>query len=176
MKHLTETELVSFIRDVQDFPKPGIVFKDITPLLSNAEAFQSTIRLLAARFSGKKIDQVVGVEARGFIFAAAVAYQMGAGFIPARKKGKLPWKTERATYQLEYGEDSLEIHQDAIKKGSRILLIDDVLATGGTAQAITGLIQKMGGIVEGVGFVIELAFLGGRSKLDGFLVDSLIRY
>lgn len=176
MKTIPEEELKNFIRDVPDFPKPGVVFKDITPLLLSAAAFQSTITHLANRFSGRKVDQVVGIEARGFIFAAAVAYRMGVGFIPARKKGKLPWKTERVSYQLEYGEDILEIHQDAIKPGSRILLVDDVLATGGTAQAITNLIQRMGGIVEGVGFVIELAFLDGRSKLPGFPVESLIRY
>jgi len=175
-KLLAKKRLKEFVRDIPDFPKPGIIFKDITPLLQNALAFESTIDLLADCFAGREIDQIVGIESRGFIFAAALALHMKKGFVPVRKKGKLPWKTHRVSYQLEYGEDVLEIHQDAVWEGARILLIDDVLATGGTAQAVTGLIQKVGGIVTGVGVVIELGFLNGRDKLNGLETHSLIQY
>ncbi len=170
------TRLKSKIRDVPDFPKPGIVFKDITPLLSDVHSFQATIDALARRYADKGIDRVVAVESRGFIFGAALSYRIDAGFVPVRKKGKLPYKTESIEYALEYGTDKIEIHQDAIHAGSRILLIDDVLATGGTAKASCDLIQKMGGTLVECAFVIELGFLNGREKLQGHEVFSLIAY
>ena len=171
-----EAQLRSSIRDIPDFPKPGVTFKDITPLLNDPVAFASTVDVLAGAFITAKIDRVLGVEARGFIFAAPVAYRLGAGFVPVRKAGKLPWEIEREEYVLEYGTDLLEVHRDAIKPGERVLIVDDVLATGGTAAATTRLVQRLGGVVAGIGFVIELAFLDGRRKLQGFDVASLIAY
>lgn len=168
--------LKEHIRDIPDFPKPGVVFKDITPLLGDAEAFRSTIDGVAAPFVDHGVDKVLGVEARGFIAAAPVAYRFGAGFVPVRKAGKLPWDIEREEYELEYGTDLLEIHRDAIKPGERALIVDDVLATGGTAAATVRLVEKLGGVVVGLGFIIELGFLGGRGKLEGHRVVSLLTY
>ena len=164
------------IRDIPDFPKPGVVFKDITPLLADVEAFRATIDGVTSPFADREIDKVLGVEARGFIVAAPVAYRFGAGFVPVRKAGKLPWEIEREEYELEYGTDLLEIHRDAVAPGERTLIVDDVLATGGTAAATVRLVEKLGGVVAGLGFVIELGFLGGRGKLDGYDVVSLLRY
>ena len=169
-------ELRGCVRDIPDFPKPGVVFKDITPLLANTDAFRSTIDLIADHFTGEKVDRVLGVEARGFIIAAPVAYKFGAAFIPVRKAGKLPWEIERVEYELEYGSDLLEIHRDAIAPGDRVIVVDDVLATGGTATATVRLIEKLGGSVLGLAFVIELGFLGGREKLEGYDVLSLVTY
>jgi adenine phosphoribosyltransferase len=169
-------ELRACVRDIPDFPKPGVVFKDITPLLAHADAFQSTIDLLAGHFSSTRIDKVLGVEARGFIIAAPVSYKFGAGFIPIRKAGKLPWDIEREEYELEYGSDLLEIHRDGVEPGDNVVIVDDVLATGGTASASVRLVEKLGGTVTGLGFVIELGFLGGRSKLAGYDVVSLMTY
>jgi adenine phosphoribosyltransferase len=164
------------IRDIPDFPKPGVVFKDITPLLADVEAFRATVDGVAAPFADREIDKVLGVEARGFILAAPVAYRFGAGFVPVRKTGKLPWKIEREEYELEYGTDLLEIHGDAVAPGERTLIVDDVLATGGTAAATVRLVERLGGVVVGLGFAIELGFLGGRGKLEGHDVVSLLRY
>jgi adenine phosphoribosyltransferase len=164
------------IRDIPDFPKPGVVFKDITPLLADVEAFRTAVDGVTAPFADREVDKVLGVEARGFIIAAPVAYRFGAGFVPVRKAGKLPWQIEREEYELEYGTDLLEIHQDAVAPGERALIVDDVLATGGTAAATVRLVEKLGGVVVGLGFVIELGFLGGRGKLPGYDVVSLLRY
>jgi adenine phosphoribosyltransferase len=152
------------------------VFKDITPLLADHAAFSSCIDALAAHWDGQQIDRVLGIEARGFIVAAPVAYRFGAGFTPVRKAGKLPWKVEQEEYELEYGTDLLEIHRDAVQPGERVLVIDDVLATGGTAAATVRLVERLGAVVAGLGFLIELGFLGGRSKLPGREVVSLIEY
>jgi adenine phosphoribosyltransferase len=168
--------LKSLIREVPDFPKPGINFYDITTLLKDPAGLRAVIDGLSARYQHEKIDKVIGIEARGFIFAPAVAYALNAGFIPVRKPGKLPAATERVEYKLEYGTDSLEIHLDAIDKGERVLIVDDVLATGGTAHAVTDLVRNMGGEVAGLGFVIELDFLRGRDKLPGMAIQSLVRY
>jgi adenine phosphoribosyltransferase len=164
------------IRDIPDFPKPGIVFKDITPLLSHPDAFRATVDALADRFAGHRVDKVLGTEARGFIVAAPVAYRFGAGFVPVRKAGKLPWSVEKQEYVLEYGTDLLEIHRDAVAPGERALIVDDVMATGGTAEATVRLVEKLGGEVVGLGFVIELAFLGGRSKVAERDIASLLVY
>ena len=168
--------LSKFIRDIPDFPKKGIVFKDITPLLSSKEAFKSAIKMLVEPYKNENINKVASMESRGFIFGAAVAVELGCGFIPIRKKGKLPYKTVSQTYQLEYGTDTLEIHEDAIRKGEKILIVDDVLATGGTAKAVCSLIEKIGGEVAGLCFLIELEFLNPRQKLEGQRVFSLIKY
>lgn len=168
--------LDKFIRDIPDFPKPGILFKDITTLLKNNRAFKKAINLLAKPYKNEKIDFVVAVEARGFIFAGALAYKLRAGFIPVRKKGKLPHKTHAVTYDLEYGTDTLEIHQDALEEGSRILIFDDLLATGGTVKAVTELVEKLGGKIIGICFLIELTALDGRKKLGDYPVDALIKY
>ena len=176
MTTIKQERLKEFIRDIPDFPKKGILFKDITPLLKDRDAFQTAVSLLANHFADRKIEQVVGIESRGFIFGSAVAYKLKAGFVPIRKKGKLPSVTEKIPYQLEYGEDILEIHQDSFKKGARILVIDDLLATGGTASAVASLVQRIGGCIDGLGFVIELTFLHGRDKLQGFPIHSLIQY
>jgi adenine phosphoribosyltransferase len=168
--------LTEYVRDVADFPKPGVSFRDITPLLGDAQGFGRAITELAHRFDDIPADRVLGMEARGFIVAAPVAYRMGAGFVPVRKAGKLPWQVVREEYSLEYGNDKLEIHRDAIHPGERVLVIDDVLATGGTAAATVRLVEALGGVVVGVGFLIELDELGGRARLDGHLVESLARY
>jgi adenine phosphoribosyltransferase len=170
------SELRGCIRDIPDFPKPGVIYKDITPLLSNAEALRSTIDLISSHFDDKRVDRVLGVEARGFIIAAPVAYRFGSAFVPVRKAGKLPWEIEREEYELEYGTDLLEIHRDAVVPGDRVVIIDDVLATGGTAGATIRLVEKLGGEVIGLGFVIELGFLHGREKLEGYDVLSLVTY
>ncbi|MFP5376382.1 MAG: adenine phosphoribosyltransferase [Acidimicrobiia bacterium] len=164
------------IRDIPDFPQPGVVFKDITPLLSDVDAFRCAVDAISTHFSGRAIDKVLAVEARGFIIGAPVAYRFSAGFVPCRKAGKLPWQVEQEEYVLEYGTDLLEVHQDAVEPGERVLVVDDVLATGGTAAAAVRLVERLGGVVAGLGFVIELAFLGGRSKLAGQDVLSLLTY
>lgn len=169
------TELKQFIRDIPDFPKKGIIFKDITTLLKETKAFKEAVDTIVNQYKDKKIDTVVSVEARGFFFGAAVAYKLGVGLVPIRKKGKLPYKTHAVTYQLEYGTDTLEVHQDAVKKGDRVLIVDDLLATGGTVKAVAELIEKMDGVVAGIAFVIELMPLKGREKLKGYNVTSLIK-
>jgi adenine phosphoribosyltransferase len=166
----------SLVRDVADFPKPGIVFKDITPLLQNGPLFQSTVEKMAGPFRRKGITHVASVESRGFIFGAPVAYILNAGYIPIRKKGKLPYKTASYSYELEYGTDTLEIHADALDASSRVLIIDDVLATGGTAVASCKLVEKLKAKVIGLSFFIELEFLHGREKLRGYDVITLLRY
>ena len=164
------------IRDVPDFPKPGIVFKDVMPLVADAAYFHETVQRLAEFAEPRKPDLILGAEARGFIFGGALAYQLGRGFVTARKPGKLPWETVSATYELEYGTDSLEVHADAIPPGSRVIVHDDVLATGGTAKAKVELVEKLGAEVVGLVFVIELSFLDPRKKLLGYDVHSLIQY
>jgi adenine phosphoribosyltransferase len=168
--------LKSIIRHVPDFPKQGILFYDITTLLKNGTALHEVIDLLANRFQNDKVDLVLGIESRGFIFASALACQLGVGFVPVRKPGKLPAETIQVTYDLEYGKDRLEIHRDAIRPGQRILLVDDLLATGGTAAATVQLIRQLGGVVVGIAFVIELEFLNGRKKLEGYDIYSLLKY
>lgn len=168
--------ITDLVRDIDDYPKPGVTFRDITPLLGDAHGFGRAITELARRFDDVPADRVLGMEARGFIIAAPVAYRMGAGFVPVRKAGKLPWAVVREEYSLEYGHDKLEIHRDAIHPGERILVIDDVLATGGTAAATVRLVETLGGVVVGVGVLIELVDLGGRGRLDGHLVETLARY
>ena len=169
-------DLKSLIRNVPDFPKKGIGFKDITTLIKNGEAFKRAVDEIAARFDGKKIDLVVGIEARGFIFASALAYKWGVGVIPVRKPGKLPAETLQEEYQLEYGTDAVEIHRDAIQRGQRVLIVDDLLATGGTVAATSRLVERLGGEIVGIAFLIELSFLKGREKLKGYDVFSLIQF
>jgi adenine phosphoribosyltransferase len=164
------------VRDVPDFPSKGIVFKDLMPLIADPEYFAETIRRLAEWARPREPDLVLGAEARGFIFGGALAYELGAGFIPARKPGKLPRETVEATYDLEYGTDSLQLHRDAVSPGTRVLILDDVLATGGTAKAKVELVESLGGIVAGIVFVIELTFLNGRERLAGNDVHALIAY
>ncbi len=176
MASVTIPKIKASIRDVADFPKPGITFKDITPLLSDGELFKSTIERLAGPFQRKGITHVASIESRGFIFGAPVAYILGAGYIPIRKKGKLPSKTVTLTYDLEYGTDTLEMHLDAMAPSARVLIIDDVLATGGTARTTCQLVEKLKAKVAGLSFVIELEFLKGREKLRGYEVTSLVRY
>jgi adenine phosphoribosyltransferase len=167
-------ELEKFIRDIPDFPKKGIVFKDITPLLGSPTALDQVIAELAEPFAGAGIEIVAAIESRGFIFGGALARQLKAGFVPLRKPGKLPYRTVRQEYALEYGTDAIEIHADAIPDGTKVLMVDDVLATGGTMAAACKLVQKLGGQIVGVTFVIELGFLNGRAKLPGFDIHSLI--
>ncbi|HYA27971.1 MAG TPA: adenine phosphoribosyltransferase [Acidobacteriota bacterium] len=164
------------IRDIPDFPKPGIIFKDITPLLSNGALFGRTIDLMAERYRGQKIDTVLGIESRGFNIGAALAYKLGAGFTVVRKPGKLPYETHSASYQLEYGTDTLEIHTDAIARDTRVIIADDLIATGGTAAATAELVSKLGGTVVECAFVIELSFLNGRKKLYPYGVYSVLQY
>jgi adenine phosphoribosyltransferase len=168
--------LKTLIREVPDFPKPGINFYDITTLLQDAAGLRAVIDDLGEAYKGKGIDIVAGIEARGFIFAPAVAYALNAGFVPIRKPKKLPAPTERVEYELEYGTDILEIHKDAIKPGQKVLIVDDVLATGGTAKAVAHLVDKLGGNLIGLSFVIELDFLKGRDKLPGQTINSLLHY
>jgi adenine phosphoribosyltransferase len=169
-------DLSSYIRDIPDWPKPGVGFKDITPLLASPEGFHAAIDTLAAAYEGMGITKVMGAEARGFIFGGALAYRLGAGFVPARKPGKLPWTTSAVTYDLEYGTDSLEVHADAVGAGDSVLIVDDVLATGGTAAAKAELVTMTGAQVAGFAFLIELDFLSGREKLPEFAkITSLIR-
>jgi adenine phosphoribosyltransferase len=169
-------QLKKLIREVPDFPKPGILFYDITTLLKDKKGFHDVIDGLRDHYSNAQPDVVIGIEARGFIFAPALAYALGAGFVPVRKPKKLPSDRVSVTYALEYGSDSLEIHTDAIERGGRVLIVDDLLATGGTAAAVTKLVEKVGGKVAGVGVVVELTFLNGRSKLAGYDVFSLLKY
>jgi adenine phosphoribosyltransferase len=169
-------DLKSFIRDVPDFPKKGIIFKDITPLLKNGKAFSHVIKTIAKKYRKANVSAVLGVEARGFIFGAAVAHELGIGFLPVRKPGKLPYKTRSVTYDLEYGADTLQIHEDAISKDDRIIIVDDLLATGGTVAACCKMVEGLGGKIAGISFVIELGFLKGREKLAGYDVVSLINY
>jgi len=170
------TDLRRAIRDIPNFPKPGIVFKDITPLLGNGPLFHRTIDILAERYRNKSVDTVLGIESRGFIIGAALAYRLGAGFCIVRKPGKLPYQTHRASYQLEYGSDTLEVHRDAIKPGARVLIADDLIATGGTAAATAALVSQLGATVVECAFVIELAFLNGREKLKPHGVYSVLQY
>lgn len=171
MNHLKE-----LIREIPDFPKAGILFYDITTLLKDKTGLRCVIDGLKNRYAGMGVDVVLGIEARGFIFAPALAYALGAGFVPVRKPKKLPAECARVTYDLEYGTDTLEVHKDAIPAGSRVLIVDDLLATGGTAKATTQLVESLGGTVAGVAFVVELTFLGGRGKLNGYDVFSLLQY
>ncbi|MBK5212943.1 MAG: adenine phosphoribosyltransferase [Flavobacteriaceae bacterium] len=168
--------LSEYIRNIEDFPKTGVHFKDITPLLANSEATDSCIRQLLALVGTQKIDKVVAIESRGFFFGTLLAQKLNAGFIPIRKPGKLPYKTLKEPYELEYGMDALEIHEDAIKKGERVLLHDDVLATGGTARAACNLIENLGGVIVQCNFLIELEFLDGIKKLQSHTVKSLLKY
>jgi len=169
-------DLKQLIRDVPDFPKKGIIFKDITPLIGNPKAYQKAINAFAERYKEKKIDKVVSVEARGFLFGAPLAYKLGAGIIPVRKPGKLPFHTNRIDYELEYGTDSLDIHKDAIKNGERVLIVDDLLATGGTITAVSKLVEQLKGEIIELAFLIELKFLNGREKLKQYPVFSLITF
>ena len=165
-----------FIRSIPDYPNPGVTFRDITPLLGDGPAFNEAISKIAARFVDADIQRVIGVEARGFILGAPIAVALGAGFVPVRKAGKLPWAVVREEYDLEYGSDKLEIHRDAIHPGERILVVDDVLATGGTAAATCRLVSALGGDIVALAVLIELSFLEGRAKLDGIAVESLFTY
>jgi adenine phosphoribosyltransferase len=168
----------SVIRTIPDYPKPGIMFRDVTTLLGNARAFRTTVDQLVQPYAGMQIDKVAGIEARGFILAGAVAHQLSVGFVPVRKKGKLPWKTIAQTYDLEYGTDTVEIHEDAVQKGENVLLVDDLIATGGTAEAAIKLIEKAGGHVVGCSFIIDLPELKGRRRLEkmGKKVLSLVEF
>jgi adenine phosphoribosyltransferase len=168
--------LKAHVRDIPDYPRPGVVFKDITPLLAAPDAFAAVIDAVGASFAERRIDKVIGIEARGFVFAAPVAYRHAAGFVPVRKAGKLPWEIEQAEYELEYGTDLLEIHRDAINPGDQVLIVDDVLATGGTARATLSLVERLGGEVAGFAFFIELGFLHGRDRLSGHEVHSVLVY
>lgn len=169
-------DLKKLIREIPDYPKPGILFYDLTTLLKDKRGFQKLVDKLCDHYADRKVDVVVGVEARGFIFAPALAYRLGAGFVPVRKPKKLPAKTATVSYQLEYGTDTLEIHEDAIRPGQSVLISDDLLATGGTAAATVKLVKGLGGSVNGVAFAVELTFLNGRAKLTGLDVFSLIQY
>lgn len=169
-------KLRAAVRDVPDFPKAGIVFKDITPILGNGKLFRTAIEAFLEQCRGKQIDKIVGIDARGFLFGSAVAYDLGVGFVPLRKKGRLPYKTESAKYSLEYGEAEMELHVDAIERGEKIVLIDDLLATGGTSASAATLIQKVGGILLEAQFLIELEFLQGRKKLESTPVVSFLKY
>jgi adenine phosphoribosyltransferase len=168
--------LKSLIRDVPDFPQPGVVFKDITPLLADPVAFSTVVDTIVVQFGRGNVDKVVGIEARGFIVAAPVAYHFNAGFVPVRKAGKLPWDAESESYDLEYGSETLEIHKDSLRAGERVLIVDDVLATGGTASATARLVERLGANVIGIACIIELSFLGGRGKLGDLDFFSLIQY
>lgn len=169
-------QLEKFIRDIPDFPKKGILYKDISPMLQNPEAMRLVVSLFLDKLQGKPIDKVIGIESRGFFFATLLADKLDAGFVPIRKPGKLPYKTYNETYDLEYGTDALEIHQDAIQKDERVLIHDDVLATGGTAFAACNLVEKLGGEIVQCNFLVELSFLKGRERLKNFPVESLLIY
>lgn len=173
---MKRSELQNFIRAIPDFPKAGILFRDITPLLKDPRAFAATVDLLADEFVGEDVDYVVAIEARGYVIGAPLAYKLGAGLIPVRKPGKLPYTTIRADYALEYGTNSLEVHSDALAQGNRVIIVDDLLATGGTASATKSLVERLGGEVIGAGFIIELAALGGRAKLGSTPVRTLLTY
>lgn len=169
-------ELKNFIRDIPDFPKKGIIFRDITPLLKNPEAFKFAVDSMLEQFKSLKVDKIVSMEARGFIFGSVLSYNLDCGFVPVRKKGKLPYETVSIEYELEYGKDTLEIHKDAINVGDNVVIVDDVLATGGTARAVSKLVEKCGGKVVGLSFLIELTYLNPRKNLVGYNIFSLIRY
>ena len=169
-------DLKKLIREIPEYPKPGILFYDLTTLLQDPRGFHLLVDRLCEHYNGKKVDTVIGIEARGFIFAPALAYRLDAGFVPVRKPKKLPWKTASVTYDLEYGSDQLEIHQDAVRPGQKVLLSDDLLATGGTAAAAVNLVRQLGGEVVGAAFAVELNFLKGRAKLPGIDVFSLLKY
>jgi len=169
-------ELKKLIREIPDYPKPGVLFYDVTTLLKDAKGFHLLVDRLCQHYDGRKVDVVAGIEARGFIFAPALAYRLGAGFVPVRKPKKLPWKTAGVSYELEYGTDTLEIHEDGVRPGQHALICDDLLATGGTASAAVALVRKLGGTVVGAAFAVELSFLGGRQKLAGVDTFSLIKY
>ncbi|MCX6817280.1 MAG: adenine phosphoribosyltransferase [Candidatus Aenigmarchaeota archaeon] len=171
-----KVDLRSKIRTVPDFPKKGIMFKDITTLLQDANAFRSSVKQMMSHFDGRRIDKVVSAESRGFILGSAIAYELGAGFVPLRKPGKLPWKKLREEFDTEYSKDAFEIHEDAIKKGETVLIVDDLLATGGTLEAATKLVERLGGNVVGISILIELSFLKGREKLKGYDVFSVVNY
>lgn len=168
--------LKKLIREIPDYPKLGILFYDLTTLLQDKQGFRSMVDNLCGHYEGRHVDIVAGIEARGFIFGPALAYRLNAGFVPIRKPKKLPWKTAQVSYQLEYGSDTLEIHQDAVKAGENVLICDDLLATGGTAAAATALVRQIGGNVVGAAFAVELTFLNGRAKLPGVDVFSLLQY
>ena len=163
---MKKSELKNFIRDIPDFPKEGIIFKDITPLLNNNEAFKKTVDIFTKKYKKENIKHIVAVESRGFIFGCALAYKLGAGFVPIRKKGKLPYKTKSVSYELEYGTDTLEIHEDAIEPNSNVLIVDDLLATGGTVKAVVDLLKDLKANIVGIACLIELKFLKGKSKLN----------
>lgn len=169
-------EFKDYIRNIPDFPKPGILFRDITTLLKDKKVFKIAVNALSNKYKNKKIDKVVAVEARGFILGGAVAEKLGAGFVPVRKKGKLPWRTNSVTYDLEYGTDTLEMHHDAIEPGDKVLIVDDLLATGGTVKAVTDLVKQLKGKITGIAFLIELTDLKGKDKLKDYPVLSLIKY
>lgn len=173
---MTTPGWAALVRDVPDFPKPGITFKDITPLLADPEAFAEVVDRLAEPFVGRGVTKVVGIEARGFVVAAPVAHRLGAGFVPVRKPGKLPWETASEAYELEYGTDELEVHLDAVAAGEKVLVVDDVIATGGTALAAARLVEGLGGEVVGLAFLIELGFLGGADRLGDLPHVSLLTY
>lgn len=169
-------DLKKLIREIPDYPKPGILFYDITTLLKDSKGLKITVDRMVEHFSGQKIDVVCGIEARGFIFAPVLAYHLDAGFVPVRKPNKLPGDRESMSYQLEYGTDTLEVHKDAIPLGANVLIVDDLLATGGTAKATAGLVEKLGGKITGLGFVVELEFLSGRERLSPYNIFSLLKY
>ncbi|HEV2387542.1 MAG TPA: adenine phosphoribosyltransferase [Candidatus Acidoferrales bacterium] len=169
-------ELKKLVRQIPDYPKPGILFYDLTTLFQDRHGFRLLMERMVDRYAGLRVDAVAGIEARGFVIAPVLAYELGAGFVPVRKPGKLPWKTAQIRYQLEYGTDGLEIHEDAVRPGQRVLVCDDLLATGGTAQATIHLLRQLGGEVMGACFAVELTFLHGRSKLDGVEIFSLLSY
>ncbi len=169
-------DLKTLIRDIPDFPKKGVIFKDITTLLKEGESFKEVIDEISNRYLDKKIDVVVSIEARGFIIGSAIAYRLQAGIVPVRKKGKLPWHTHQATYELEYGAGTLEIHQDAIKPGGKVLIVDDLLATGGTVCAAINLVERLKGQIVAIAFLIELTFLKGREQIKDYPIFSLIKY
>lgn len=170
------SKLENYIRDIQDFPKPGVLFKDITPLLINPRATDLCLQALLDQIEDKKINKVIGIESRGFFFATMIADRLDAGFVPVRKPGKLPYKTVSEAYDLEYGQDVLEMHEDAISKGDKVLIHDDVLATGGTAQAVCKLVERLGGTIVQCNFIMELSFLNGRRKIDQYNVQAAITY
>ena len=173
---MMKKRLEDAIRSIPDFPKAGILFRDITTLLQDKDAFKEAVDLISKKFEGKGIDKVVAVEARGFIFGGAVAHRIGAGFVPVRKKGKLPWKTSSVSYELEYGTDTLEMHEDAVEKGEKVLIIDDLLATGGTVRAVADLVEKKQAKIVGIAFVIELIDLHGKDKLKEYPIYSLVKF
>jgi adenine phosphoribosyltransferase len=173
--HVSEAKLRAAIRDVPDFPKPGIVFKDITPVLADPELFRAALGAMEDRWKGQ-VDVIAGIESRGFLFGAPLADRMGCSYVPVRKAGKLPWKTRRVQYALEYGTDSLEIHEDAFAAGARVLIVDDLLATGGTAAATARLVEEAGGTVAGFTFLVSLSFLDGTKRIAGYPVQSLVEY